>query len=131
MTAQHLPETRLSHGINTPYPRRAIPETSHVRARALPYKATMTRTRQCCRAASRAYARSAIARMSCTEYAATEIDAKAMFSFLVREPGAKFPARLALGISTLVASRAPAPMPRLTSPKVIAPPVKATIDTKK
>ncbi len=69
--------------------------------------------------------------MSCTEYAATEIDAKAMFSFLVREPGAKFPARLALGISTLVASRAPAPMTRLTSPKVIAPPVKATIDTKK
>jgi hypothetical protein len=34
-----------------PYPRRAIPVTSHVRPRALPNKATMTRTKARCSAA--------------------------------------------------------------------------------
>jgi hypothetical protein len=49
------------------YPRRVIPVTSHARARALQYKATMTRTKACCRAALREFARTATATPSCSE----------------------------------------------------------------
>src|SRR5215472_11881614 len=109
-----------------PCPRLLIPVTTHARPRALQYKATMTRTRACCSGAFLAFARSATARPSCSEYAATEIDAKAIFSCLARTPREKFPARFARGISHLVASRPTVAIARLDSPKTTGPPVKAT-----
>jgi hypothetical protein len=54
-----------------------------------------------------------------------------MFSSRVGEVRAKFPARFALGISSLVASRPTAAIAMLDSPKTIEPPVRATIETKK
>jgi hypothetical protein len=47
------------------------------------------------------------------------------------KPREKFPARFALGISRLVASRPTAAIATLDSPKSIEPPVKATIETRK
>ena len=57
--------------------------------------------------------------------------AKAIFSFLVRKLRKKFPARFALGISRLVASRPTVAVARLDSPDTTEPPVKATIETMK
>jgi hypothetical protein len=54
-----------------------------------------------------------------------------MFSLLFRELVEKFPARLALGISPLVAKRPTLAIAMLASPKTTAPPVSATIETKK
>jgi hypothetical protein len=54
-----------------------------------------------------------------------------MFSSLFRELEEKFPARFALGISRLVARRPTVAMAMLDSPKTTAPPVSATIETKK
>ena len=54
-----------------------------------------------------------------------------MFSFLVGKPRAKFPARAALGIKRLVASRPIAAIARLARPKTTGPPVSARIETKK
>ena len=105
--------------------------TTHARPRALPYKATMTRTKARCSAALWVFAKSATARPSCTEWLPAEIDAKAIFSLLARKPREKFPARLALGISRLVASRPTVAIARLDSPKTTEPPVKAKIETKK
>jgi hypothetical protein len=56
---------------------------------------------------------------------------EARFSLLLRELGEKFPARFALGISRLVASRPMVAIAMLGSPRTTGPPVKATIETKK
>jgi hypothetical protein len=58
-------------------------------------------------------------------------DANAIFSFLIRKLWEKFPARFALGISRLLASRPTAAIARLDNPKTTEPPVKATIETMK
>jgi hypothetical protein len=50
---------------------------------------------------------------------------------LFRELEEKFPARFALGISRLVASRPTVAIARLDSPRTTEPPVSATIETKK
>jgi len=57
--------------------------------------------------------------------------AKAIFRFLARKPRLKFPARFALGISRLVASRPKVAIVRLDSPKTTEPPARAVIETKK
>jgi hypothetical protein len=57
--------------------------------------------------------------------------AKAIFSLRVGNPREKFPARFALGIKRLVASKPTIAITRLEIPKRTAPPVNATIETKK
>lgn len=53
-----------------------------------------------------------------------------MFSLRVGKPREKFPARFARGIKRLKASNPIIAIPRLDMPKMTAPPVKLTIETK-
>ncbi len=57
--------------------------------------------------------------------------AKARFSLRVGKPREKFPARFARPIKRIVASKPTIAITRLDVPKTAAPPVNATIETKK